>query len=176
MFETVYSEPVFHGKVFDVRRDQVRYPDGRLLKLDVVEHGESVSIIPIDEQGQIWFVRQYRHPAGRLLLEIPAGVIDPGETPADSAMRELREEIGMTAGVLQPIGEFYLAPGYSTEYMYVYLAQDLRHDPLQADEDEMISIEKVPVQQVFSRAASGQILDAKSLATLFLVKDKLLNE
>lgn len=167
-FEIIDFEDIFKGKVFNVRRDSVRYPGGRVLKLDVIDHRGSVSILPIDEQGQVWFIRQYRHPAGEVLLELPAGVMDEGETPEGSALRELREEIGMTAGKLRRVGEFYLAPGYSTEYMYVFLALGLTPDPLQADEDESISIEKIPVQQIYSRAVFGQLRDAKSLAALFL--------
>ena len=167
-FETVRSETVFSGKVFSVRKDQIRLPDGKVLGLDLVEHKGAVTVIPLDVQDQIWFINQYRHPAGQVLLELPAGVMDEGENPAQSAQRELREEIGMAAEQLTLVGEFFLAPGYSTEYMHVYLATGLYVAPLRPDEGEFIEIEKVPASQVSALAAGGRIRDAKSLAALLL--------
>jgi ADP-ribose pyrophosphatase len=167
-FETIQSETVFRGKVFNVRKDQIRLPDGQILGLDIVEHKSAVTIIPVDEKDQIWLIRQYRHPAGQVLLELPAGVMDEEEIPADSAQRELREEIGMAAEQLRLVGEFFLAPGYSSEYMYVFLASGLHPAPLKPDEGELIEIEKIPATQVLSFAANGSIRDAKSLAALLL--------
>jgi len=169
-FETTQSEAVFHGKVFDVRKDRVRMPDGKLVDLDIVEHNRSVSMVPLDERGRIWFVRQYRHPAGRELLELPAGVIEEDEPPIESAQREIREEIGMAAGSLEEIGRFYLAPGYSTEYMYVYLATKLSAAPLEQDEDEFITLEKIPLEEAMQMAAEGEFEDAKTLAALLLTR------
>jgi ADP-ribose pyrophosphatase len=172
-FQVTGSQTVFRGKAFDVRQDELRMPEGKTARLDIVEHERSVSLVPVDGQGQVWFVRQYRHPAGRVLLELPAGVLNRGEDPEASAQRELREEIGMAAGNLQKLGEFYLAPGYSTELMFVYLATDLKADALPADEDEFISIEKIPVDQVFGLAEAGELEDAKSLAALLLARPYL---
>jgi ADP-ribose pyrophosphatase len=167
-FEKMNSEIVYQGRVFDVRKDQVRLPDGRVVQIDLIEHRGAVTIVPLDSDGQIWFIRQYRHPANQELLELPAGVMDEGEAPEISALRELREEIGMAARKLRRIGEFFLAPGYSTEYMYVYLAEDLYPSPLSPDLDEVIQIEKTPIDQVGSLIINGQVQDAKSLASLFL--------
>ena len=172
-YETLKSETVYQGRVFEIHRDQVRYPDGRLVNLDIVAHRGAVTLIPVDEDGRIWFVRQYRHAAKKMLLELPAGVMDEGEGPETSAGRELREEIGMAAGKLEKIGEFYLAPGYSTEFMHVYLAWDLTSSPLPGDEDEAIEVEKIPFQQVLEMATKGQIQDAKSLSALLLASDRL---
>jgi ADP-ribose pyrophosphatase len=172
-YETVHSETIFRGRVFNIRQDQIRLPEGQLVQLDIVDHRSAVTLIPLDDHGQIWFVRQYRHPAKQVLLELPAGVMDEGETPEVSASREIREEIGMAAGQLREIGTYFLAPGYSTEYMHVFLATGLRIDPLQGDEDEQISVEKIPVHQAYSLAEAGQIQDAKSLAALFLARPHL---
>lgn len=172
-FETIRSETVYRGKVFDVRRDAVRLPDGKQTNLDIVEHNSSVTLLPVDEQGRVWFVRQYRHPALAHLLELPAGVMHDDETAEACAEREVREEIGMAAGRLQKVGEFFLAPGYSTEYMYVFLATDLRPDPLPGDEDEFISIEKISLDQVVSMAEKGEFRDSKTLAALFLARPYL---
>jgi len=172
-FQTVKSETVYRGKVFDVRRDEVRLPDGKQTNLDIVEHNSSVTLLPLDEQGRVWFVRQYRHPALAHLLELPAGVMHDGETPEACAQREVREEIGMAAGRFQKVGEFFLAPGYSTEYMYVFLATDLTPDPLPGDEDEFISIEKISIDQAYSFAEKGEFHDSKTLAALFLARPYL---
>jgi ADP-ribose pyrophosphatase len=169
-FELVKSETVYQGKVFNVRQDHLRLPDGKVTRLDVVEHSGAVTILPIDDQDQIWFIRQYRHPASRILLELPAGVMDEGEDPLESAQRELQEEIGMAADSLTLLGDFYLAPGYSTEYMYVFLARGLLASQLQPDEGVYIQIEKVPLAQAMSLVKAGRICDSKSLATLLLWK------
>lgn len=167
-FETISSETKYQGRAFSIRQDRLRLPDGRETKLDVVEHTGAVTLIPVDEHGQIWFVRQYRHPAGETLLELPAGTLEPGEAPDVGALREVREETGMAAQTLELLGDFYLAPGYSTEHMYVYLATGLRDDPLQQDEDEFLSVEKIPLERVFQMAENGELKDAKSLAALML--------
>ncbi len=171
--KTVRSETIFHGKVFDLRQDEVRLPDGKTIGLDIIYHGGAVTMIPVDEQGQIWFIRQYRHAAGKVLLELPAGTMEADETPEASAHREIREEIGMAAGDLERLGGFYLAPGYSTEFLHIFLARDLYEAPLEPDEEEMIEIEKVTIAQAYQLAANGQIDDAKTLAALMLARTSL---
>ena len=166
-FETIHSEKRYKGKAFDVRQDQVRLPDGQTVHLDIVEHVGAVTVIPIDDAGRVWFVRQYRHATGDLLLEFPAGTIEPGEPPEVCALREIREEIGMACNMLTKVGEFFLAPGYSTEYMHVFQATGLYPDPLPGDEDEFLSIEKIPLEQTYRMAKNGEIQDAKTLAGLF---------
>ena len=168
--KTIRSEKIFHGKVFDLRQDEVRLPDGKTIALDIVDHGGAVTMIPVDEHGQIWFVRQYRHAAGKVLLELPAGTMEAGETPQASAHREIREEIGMAARELKELGGFFLAPGYSTEFLHIYLAQGLYEAPLEQDEDEMIEIEKLSIAQAYQLAESCQISDAKTLASLLLAR------
>ncbi len=170
MFKTLHSEIVYKGRIFDVRQDQVEMPNGKTTFLDIVQHSGAVTLVPIDEQGRVWFVRQYRHPAGKSLLELPAGTLDPGEAPEEAARREIREEIGMAANRLQELGQFYMAPGYSTEFMHVYLATGLSPDPLQGDEDEFLSVEKIHLRNVFEMAAAGEILDGKTLAALLLMR------
>lgn len=169
-FETLDSQTVFRGRVFDVHRDKVRYPDGREVLLDVVAHHGAVTLIPINDEGEILFIRQYRHPAGRELLELPAGVVEEDEPPEAAAGREIREETGMGAHELEPLGEFFLAPGYSTEYMHVFLARNLYPAPLEADEDELLSLEKIPLNRALQMAEEGQFQDAKTLAALLLLR------
>jgi ADP-ribose pyrophosphatase len=170
MFELIKSEIVYPGRAFTIRRDHLRLPDGRITKFDIDEHHGSVILIPVDAQGNIVFVRQYRHAAGMDLLELPAGTLDEGEKPEDCARREIREETGMAAGKLEHIGGFYLAPGYSTEYMHVYLATDLHYDPLEADADEFLQIETIPITPALEMAEKGEIPDAKSLAAFLMAR------
>jgi ADP-ribose pyrophosphatase len=169
-FETISSEKIFQGRAFDVRRDQVLLPDGRVTSLDIVEHVGAVTMIPIDEQERILFVRQYRHAVGGFLLELPAGTIEADEPPLECARRELREETGMGAGNLEKVGEFFLAPGYSTEYMYVYLATGLYPDPLPGDQDEFLSLALLEIEQAYQHIQDGEIKDAKSIASLMLAR------
>ncbi len=173
-FELIQSTAVFRGRVFDVRRDEVRLPDGRSTQLDIVEHSGAVVLVPVDRAGQIWLVRQYRYAAGEFILELPAGTLDDQESPDACARREIREEIGLAAGQLFHLGQFYLAPGYSTELMHVYLATELTPDPLSADDDEFLAVESMPVAELYERAERGQIHDAKTLAALLLARPKLL--
>ncbi len=171
-FELIKSEIIYPGRAFTIRRDHLKLPDGRTTKFDIVEHHGSVVLIPIDQHGNLLFVKQYRHATGNELLELPAGTLDEGEAPEACARREVREETGMAAGKIELLGGFYLAPGYSTEYMYVYLATDLRHDPLEADADEFLQTVAIPLQEAMAMAEKGDIPDAKSLAAFALAQTR----
>jgi ADP-ribose pyrophosphatase len=172
-FELIKSETMLQGRAFKIRRDTLKTPDGRETKLEIVEHGGSVVLIPLDAQGNLLFVRQYRHAAGKEILELPAGTRDADEPYQACAAREIREETGMEAGQLHKIGEFYLAPGYSTEFMAVFVATGLRHNPLQADDDEFLQVEKIPLRRAIEMAEHGEVPDAKSLAALLLARSFL---
>jgi ADP-ribose pyrophosphatase len=172
-FEVLKSEVLMKGRAFCIRRDYLKTPDGRETKYDIIEHSGSVVIIPVDEKGNVLLVRQYRHATGGDLLELPAGTLDEDEDPEVCAAREIREETGMAAGKLTRLGDFYLAPGYSTEFMVVFLATGLSHDPLDADEDEFLSLEAIPIAEAIQMAERGEIPDAKSLAALFMAKPAL---
>ncbi|OGO17322.1 MAG: hypothetical protein A2Z14_17525 [Chloroflexi bacterium RBG_16_48_8] len=173
LYATLKSELVFQGKVFNIRIDEVQKADGQRMRVDVVEHGGAVVILPFDEEGRIWFVDQYRYPVGRRLLELPAGTLDPGEDPEICAVRECREEIGMSPGYLTPLGGLYLAPGYSTEFVHFFVAQNLSPAPLALDEDEDLKVKCLTVGEVKEWITKGQIYDAKTLAGLFLAFEHL---
>ena len=172
-FELIKSETLLQGRTFKVRRDTLRTPDGRETRIEIVDHGGSVVVIPVDDENNVLFVRQYRHAAKADLLELPAGTRDSDEPFEECAAREVREETGMEAEKLQKLGEFYLAPGYSTEFMAVFLATGLKENPLQADEDEFLDVEKIPLLKTYERAEQGDIPDAKSLAALLLARPYL---
>lgn len=169
-FEFISSEILLKGRAFKIRRDTLKTPDGRETKYDIIEHGGSVVIVPIDDDGNLLFVRQYRHAAGLDLLELPAGTRDGDEPYEECAAREVREETGMEAGKLQKVGDFYLAPGYSSEFMAVFLATELTPNPLPGDDDEFLQLEKIPVKDVDALFARGDVPDAKSLAAWLLVR------
>ena len=172
-FELLHSETLMKGRAFTIRRDTLKAPDGRETKFDIVEHGGSVVILPVDREGNLLFVRQYRHAAGMDLLELPAGTRDGDEPFEECAAREIREETGMEAGTLIHVGSFYLAPGYSTEYMGVFLATELKHNPLEADDDEFLSVEKLPIGEAIAMAERGEMPDAKTLAALLMARPHL---
>jgi 8-oxo-dGTP pyrophosphatase MutT (NUDIX family) len=169
----IKSEILLQGRAFKIRRDYLKTPNGSETRLEIIEHGGSVVLIPIDDDGNLLFVRQYRHAAGQDLLELPAGTRDGDEAFEECAAREIREETGMEAGKLQKVGEFYLAPGYSSEFMLVYLATELKENPLDADDDEFLQVEKIPLKKAIQMAERGDVQDAKSLAALLLAKPYL---
>jgi len=171
--ETISTRTVYAGHILTLRLDQVRLSNGNPHTYEVIDHRDAVTIVPIDGQGQIWFVRQYRHPAGKVLLELPAGVAEAGEDVLVSAQRELREEIGMQAGQMEKVGGFWMAPGYTTEYMHVFIARQLAANPLPGDEDESIQVERIPIVQALAMAENAQLEDAKSLVALMWARQRL---
>lgn len=174
LIDVLARETVYQGRAFNVRRDEVRFQNQNIAHLDIIEHTGAVTILPLEADGRIIFVRQYRHAAGKDLLELPAGNLDPGELPEICAAREIREETGYAARKLINIGEFYLAPGYSTEYMTVFLATDLYPDPLPGDVDEFITLEHLPIEQAYDLALNNGLQDGKSLAALLLARPYIL--
>jgi ADP-ribose pyrophosphatase len=173
-FKLLNSETIYRGRVFNLRQDDVLLPDGANTRLDIVDHPSAVVLVPIRGNDQILFIRQYRHAAAKAVLELPAGVLELDEDPEICALRELREETGMSAGKIQKIGGFFLAPGYSTEYLHTFLAADLKPDPLPADHDEFIDVIPIAIIQAYSMAEEGAIHDAKTLASLLLARPHIL--
>ena len=162
----VSREVVFDGSIMTVTVDMLRLPDGSEARLEVVEHPDAVAIVPVDEFGNVVMVRQYRHAAKRVLLELPAGKLERGEEPAAAAQRELREETGLAAGELRALGGFYAAPGFLTEYLHLFLARGLSPSPLRPDPFEIVEVVRVPAAEARAMVAGGEIRDAKTIAGL----------
>ena len=171
--KTVSSERVYEGSRITVRNDVVSLPDGGTALRDIVEHPDAVSIVALDSDNNVVLVRQYRRAPKLFLLEVPAGVIDPGEEPVQTAQRELREETGFAATTLDFLGDFYTAPGVLTERMYAFLATGLTEDALPPDEDEDIEVERVPLAKAMEMARSGELNDAKSIVSLLMAERRL---
>lgn len=165
MPETTHSESIYKGRVFDVRLDTI-VEDGVEYQREMVVHRGSAVIVPLFDDGTVALVRQYRHPAGDYLLEIPAGSLEDGEDPLAGAARELEEEIGVTAANLERIAEFYVSPGFLTEKMYVFLATELTETGQQLEDDELIEIQRIPLTEAAHLARTGQIQDAKTIIGL----------
>ena len=134
MEKTLESQYIYKGKIINVRKDKVLLPDGKTTSREVVEHRGGVCVVPVDENGNVTLVRQYRYPIGREVLEIPAGKREEGEDPFETARRELSEETGLEAGRYDFLGEFLATPGYCAEKFYIYLARDLTRHAQHLDE------------------------------------------
>lgn len=160
------SKHVYCGRAINVRVDSVLKENGKRTTREVVEHVDCVVILPLDTQGNILLVRQFRHAVNRELLELPAGSIDAGETPEEAAIRELREETGFSPGKLERLGGFYAAPGYCTEFLHFFRATQLKISPLEGEDTEGIELELVNPADIPSLISSGKICDAKSVAGL----------
>jgi ADP-ribose pyrophosphatase len=170
--ETLSSRPIYQGRAINLRVDTVKMPDGRQTTREVVEHEEVVAIVAVDGEENVLLVRQFRKPVEKELLEIVAGGIDPGETPEEAVRREMREETGFLPRKVLKLGGFYSAPGFCTEYLYLYLATDLTPSPLQAEDTESISLVRKQVGEIPGLIASGAIIDAKSIAGLLVFLER----
>ena len=170
--QPISSENVYNGKVFDIRIDDIREGDVEY-KREIVVHKGSAVIIPVFEDGTVALVRQYRHAAGKYLLEICAGTLNAGEDPKEGAIRELEEEIGVTAAKVEKLTEFYVSPGFLTEKMFVFLATELPETQQNLEEDELLTIERHPFAALFEMIRNGEIEDAKSIAGLILAGSRL---
>lgn len=166
--ETLSSKVVFQGRAVSLRVDTVRTLSGREATREIIEHDDCIAVIALDGDENILLVKQFRKPVERELLEIPAGGIDGGESPEDAVRREMREETGYLPQTVKQLGGFYSAPGYATEYLYLYLATDLISSQLYAEDTEEISLVRVPTSQILSIITLGGICDAKSIAGLLI--------
>ncbi|MCL2615516.1 MAG: NUDIX hydrolase [Dehalococcoidia bacterium] len=165
-YRTLSSKPIYSGVCVSLRVDDVQLPSGQQTKREVVEHCGAVAIVALDPTGHILLEKQFRHATGKKLFEIPAGCIDPNETPEEAAKRELQEETGLCPGKLERLGGFYSAPGFSNEYLHLFLATELFMSPLTAEDTEEISVIKVSSLDAIEMLRRGDIEDAKSIAGL----------
>lgn len=165
--ERVSGNLIYRGRVINLRVDNVRLPDGNRAMREVVEHSPAVGILAEADNGDIFLVRQYRYPVGEFLLEIPAGIIEDGEKPAETARRELQEEIGYDSLEMTEVGRFYTSPGFSSELIVLFHARDLIRSVRESDPDEFLEVIRLTIPELLEKVASGMIRDSKTLTSLF---------
>jgi ADP-ribose pyrophosphatase len=170
--ESLDSKQVFAGRVFDVTVDTVREGDKTYVR-EVVHHSGSAVILPAFDDGTIALVRQYRHPAARYLLELPAGTLNDQEPPEAGAARELEEELGLVAGKMEKLSEFFVSPGFCEEKMWLYLATDLTETEQRLEEDEMLEVVRLPLDRALQMITDGEIEDAKTIIGLMLAAPRV---
>jgi ADP-ribose pyrophosphatase len=163
MERTLESRLLHEGRYFSFLRDEVELPNGRRTHRDFVRHPGAVAVVPFLPDGRVVLVRQYRYAAGKELLEIPAGTLEPGELPLDCARRELVEETGYEARELEPLLSCYMAPGYSSEVIHFYKARGLREVGHEQEPDEDIAIERLDLEAVREMIKRNIIEDAKTM-------------
>ena len=168
----VDSTKVFSGRVFDVTVDTVREGDKTYVR-EVVHHRGSAVILPAFEDGTIALVRQYRHPAVKYLLELPAGGLDDRERPEEAAGRELEEELGLVAGKLEKLCEFFVSPGLCAEKMWLYLATEITKTAPRPEDDEVIEVVRLPITRALQMITDGEIEDAKTIIGLMLAAPRI---
>lgn len=164
--ELLGSERVFEGRVFDVRIDRIRYPDGAEHRVDVVEHPGSFTVLAMPAPHDVVLVRQYRHAVSKALWELPAGTAEPGEEPEAGAARELAEETGYRARRMRRIGSLYATPGFCTEIMHFFVAEELEAGEQMLDEDERIEVATFTRDAAWRLVAQGEIADMKTVLAL----------
>ena len=169
--ERIKGEVLFKGRMLRLERDAVRLPNGLETSREVVRHPGAVAIIALQDQ-QVLMVRQYRYAIAQETLEIPAGKLDPNETPVACAQRELREETGYR-GTMEHISTFYTTPGFTDEVMHLFFAQDLVWDPLAPDDDEFIGVERIPWDEAVQKAQRTEFNDAKTILGILLVQGRI---
>lgn len=169
--KTLTQKYVFEGRIMKARLDTVLLPNGKEATREVCEHVGGVGILPIDAQGNVILVRQFRYPYGENLLEIPAGKIDHGpEGHLECGIRELREETGCTADEMIYLGKGYPSPGFLTEVLYLYCARGLHEGQMQLDEDEFVEVLRMPVKQLEDMIMQGQITDGKTVMAMYMAR------
>ncbi len=161
--KTVSSEKVFEGRIIKVKVDKVEMPDGSTSTRELVEHPGGVGIVAVTDNDEIILVKQYRKPLDKVIYEIPAGKLDPGEHHRTCGIRELEEETGLSAKVFDYMGFIYPSPGFTDEVTHVYLAKELTQGETHPDDDEFLDVEKVPFERALKMVIDGEINDAKSV-------------
>lgn len=170
---TLSSELVYDGQIIRLYIDEVALINGHHKRREVIRHNGAVAIVPIDAGGNVVLVRQFRYAAGRVLLEVPAGTLEPDEAPEACAARELQEEAGYRPGKLERLGGIYAAPSYTTEYIHLFMATELQASRLEVDDDEFLEVYPLPLDEVIRLIEAGEIRDGKTISGVLLARERL---
>ncbi len=171
--ERLATREIFRGRTIHVAVDRVRLPNGREMDVELVHHSGAAAVVPLLDDGSVLLVRQYRYATGGWLLEIPAGKLDADESPEDCAIRETEEETGYRPGELQPLGWIWTTPGFADEKIWLFLATGLQQTAQVLGDDEVLSLERMPLAAAVEKAANGEINDSKSVVALLRVREVL---
>lgn len=171
--KTISTKEIFDGKIVNLRVDTVTLPNGKTAARELISHPGGVGIVAVDENRQVFVVKQYRKPFDKVITEIPAGKLEYGEEPLPAAKRELEEEIGYTAEKMTPIGSYYSSPGFCNEKIYLYLATGLKEVGQHLDEDEFLNVEKRDLDELAAEFQNNIEADGKTAIALLLAKQIL---
>lgn len=172
--DTVSSQLIFDGKVVKLYKDEAKLEDGSIVSRELIKHPGGVCVVPIDDEGNVYLVKQFRYPFQTQLIEIPAGKLEYGEDPAECGRRELKEEAGATCGRYDYLGKLYPTVAYDSEVIHMYLARELDFGERKLDDDEFLDVFKVPFEKAVEMVMNGEILDSKT--QLAILKAKMLLE
>ncbi len=170
--ERLHSAQIYAGRIVTLRLDDVRLPSGRTATREIVEHRGAVAVVPLAADGSVFLVRQFRSAVDQVLLEVPAGTIEPGESVETCLQRELAEEIGMQAARLELLCHFFPSPGFLTEEVHLYLARELAPYRLQGEEEDL-AVVRLPLPEARALVARGEVRDAKSIIGILLASERM---
>ena len=156
------SKQLFDGKIIKLYYDEVELPNGKMSFREIVRHSGAVCVIPVDDEGYVTMIRQFRYPFGRPLLEIPAGKLEPNEEPLSAVSRELEEESGIRADKIESLGIIYTTVAFTDEKIYAYLATGLTYHDSHPDDDEFLEVFTMPLEELVAKVLTGEISDGKT--------------
>lgn len=171
--KTVETQPIFDGRIIKVRKDKAELENGSIVTRELVIHSGGVCVVPVNEKGEVYLVKQFRYPFGEVLTEIPAGKLEVGEDHRSAGLRELKEEVGAECESFEYLGVMYPSVAYLTEKIHMYLATGLTFGEQSLDEDEFLDVEKMPLSKAVEMVLNGEIKDGKTQTALLLAAKKL---
>ena len=172
--ERLGEKEIYRGRVLRLSVETIRLPGGGVCELELIRHPGAAAVVPVDAEGRVLLVRQYRHATGGWILEVPAGKLDHGESPETCAAREVEEETGTRTGALIYLGWIWTTPGFTDEKIWLFLARDVTAGTQDLQPDESLTVERVPIAQAIEMARKGEIADAKSVCALLRAEPHLI--